>query len=556
MARIPYTTKCRYRERWSQLDTDFSQWRRRYMDLSEAYLPVSGRFLQRERNQAANDFNSIYDSTGTMALNTLASGLMAGLTSPARPWFRLSTTDAELVKYESVKIWLNDVTKKMQSIFAASNTYNGLHQVYSELGLYGTGCSILVDNFKDVIRLETMTAGEYRLATDYEGRANTMYRTFEKTVAELVQEFGLDACSPQVQNMYSLGNLGAYIPVVHLIEPRSDRDPSKRDARNMAWRSVYFEEGENSDKVLRESGFTESRLLAPRWVTYGGDTYGISPGMLSLGDVRQLNHEQLRKAQAIDYQVDPPLVLPVSAKSSQINLLPGGTSFIDTTNPSGVQTAFNVNLRLDFLLADIQDVRQRINSAFYVDLLKMLTQSDRSNMTATEVAERHEEKLLMLGPVLERQHNELLSPLVEMTFNRMVRTGLVGAPPPELQGRELQIEFVSMLAQAQRAIGTNGIDRFVTALGQVSAIKPDVLDKFNSDEWVDVYSDMLGVDPNLIVADKDVAIVRQQRAAAQQAQVNGAAMSTAADMANKLANAPLDGDNALSAMTRNITSPV
>lgn len=551
MTEITQQTKCQYRERWGQLDTDFSPWRSRYMDLSDSFMPVSGRFLQRERNQGTNTaFNSIYDSSGTMALNTLAAGLMAGLTSPARPWFRLSTTDPELTKYESVKIWLNDVTKKMQAIFAASNTYNALHQSYGELGLYGTACTVIVDNFKNVIHHQTMTAGEYRLATNYEGQVDTLYRRFEKTVAEMVKEFGLDNCSTNVQDMYRNNNLSAYIPIIHLIEPRADRDPSRKDPKNMAWRSVYFEEGENSNKILREGGFKNFRALAPRWVTYGGDTYGVSPGMLALGDNRQLQHEQLRKAQGIDYMVQPPMIMPTSAKISQLNLLPGGVTFADTTQQTVVQSAFQVNLRLDYLLQDIQDVRQRLKEVFYTDLFKMLAQSDRGQMTATEVAERHEEKLLMLGPVLERQHNEMLSPLVEMTFDRMVQAGLVPTPPPELEGNELQIEFVSMLAQAQRAIGTNGIDRFIVSLGQVAAIKPDVLDKFNSDEWADIYGDMLGVDPNLIVADKNVAIVRQKRAQQQQAQAIANAAQTSADVTQKLSNSPMTGDTALSAIAQ------
>lgn len=549
------TTRNRYLQRWGELDNEFTPWRQRYMEISQNILPVSGRFFQDERNRGrVKTFNDIYDSTGTMALSTLSAGLMAGMTSPARPWFRLSTPDPELMKFSPVKIWLNDVTRIMQSIYARSNTYRSLHQIYDELGGYGTACSIITDDFENVIHHHTMTAGEYRLATNYKGDVDTVYREFQKTVAELVKEFGLENCSIAVQNCYNTGKLGALVSVIHLIEPRADRDPSKRDSKNMAWKSCYFEKaGGDMGKYLRESGMNEFRVLAPRWATWGGDVYGISPSMYALPDIRQLQHQQLRKAQAIDYQVKPPLILPNSAKGQPMNYLPGGVSYIDSLNPHGIRSAFEVNLNLRYLLEDILDVRQRINENYYVDLFKMLANNDRSQMTATEVAERHEEKLLMLGPVLERQENELLKPLVESTFTRIVRAGLLPTPPDELQGVNLQIEFVSMLAQAQRAIGTNGIDRFVMSLGQVATIKPEVLDKFNSDEWADVYSDMLGVDPNLLVADKDVALVRQQRAqqvAAQQAAQSAEVMSTAA---NKLAASPTDQKNALTDITRNFS---
>lgn len=543
------TNRNKYLQRWGALDTEFSPWRRRFMDISEAVLPVSGRFMNDKPNEAKKDFNNIYDSTGTQALGTLAAGLMAGMTSPARPWFRLSTPDPELMKFAPVKLWLNDVTRLMQSVFSRSNTYRALHQVYEEEGAYGTAASLMMDDFDTVIHHNVLTAGEYRLATDYKGNVNTLYREFQLTVAQLVAEYGKENCSVTVQNMHTSGNLDAYIPVVHLIEPREDRDPSKRDALNMQWRSLYFEKGCDHDKYLRESGMRDFRVLAPRWATWGGDTYGISPTMVALGDIRQLQHQQLRKAQGIDYQVKPPLIFPTSAKGNMVNYLPGGASYIDTTNAQAVRSAFEVNLNLQYLLEDIRDVRERINAVFYVDLFKMLAMNDRGQMTATEVAERHEEKLLMLGPVLERQHNELLDPKIELTFTRMVRAGMLPPPPPELEGVDLQVEFVSMLAQAQRAIGTNGIDRFVMSLGQVAAIKPEVLDKFDSDEWADVYADMLGVDPNLIVADKDVAIIRQQRAQQQQAVAAAQTAEMMAGAANKLAGADTSGQNALTDVT-------
>jgi hypothetical protein len=547
--------RSRYLARWSALDSEFAAWRARYEDISRFILPVSGRFTTSERNTGTKSFNNIYDSTGTQALGVLSAGLMAGMTSPARPWFRLSTSDPDLMKYAPVKVWLDDVTRILQAIFARSNTYRALHSMYEELGAYGTAVSIVAEDFQSVIHHYPLTAGEYRLATNYKGEVDCMYRKCVKTVAELVKEFGLEACSVTVRGLFDSGALDTKVPIIHVIEPRADRDPTKRDAKNMPWRSLYFEEGGNDDKYLRESGFKSFRVLAPRWTTWGGDTYGISPSMLALGDIRQLQHQQLRKAQGIDKMVDPPLILPVSAKNGMHNFLPGGTSYIDVNGPGAVQSAFQVNLNLSYLLEDIRDVRERINAVFYADLFKMLAMNDaqRGQMTATEVAERHEEKLLMLGPVLERQHNELLDPKIELTFMQALEAGILPAPPKELHGHELSVEFVSMLAQAQRAIGTNGIDRFVMSLGQVAAVKPDVLDKFDADEWADTYSDMLGVDPSLIVASDKVAIVRKNRAQQQQAMQQTAMAESASKSAANLAGADTGGQNALTDVMHNLT---
>ena len=506
--------------RWGQLKTERATWWAHWQEISTYLLPRSGRFYVTDRDKGWRRHNAIYDNTGTRALRVLGAGMMAGATSPARPWFRLGTADPELNNYQPVKIWLADVTTRMQSVFARSNTYRTLHQMYEELGAFGTASSIVLPDYQNVIHHYPVTVGEFAIAQDYQGKVCTIYREFEKTVGEIVKEYGYKNCSTTVRNMYDRGSLDAWIRLIQAIEPRADRDIRKKDALNMAWGSYTFEVGGNPQQFLRESGYKDFPALVPRWATAGGDIYGNSPGMEVLGDVKQLQHEQLRKAQVIDYQTKPPLQVPTSMKNRDVESLPGGISFYDGQT-AGIKTAFEVNLDLNHLLMDIQDVRERIRGGFYADLFLMLANATDTRMTATEVAERHEEKLLMLGPVMERLHNELLDPLIDMTFQRMLEAGVIPPPPQELQGMELSVEFVSMLAQAQRAIGTNSVDRYVANLGAVASFKPEVLDKFDADKWADSYADMLGVDPNLIVGTDQVAVVRQARAKmeAQRAQM-------------------------------------
>lgn len=537
--------------RFGQLKTERSDWVSHWKEISEYLLPRSGRFFVEDRNRGNKRQNAIYDNTGTRALRTLAAGMMAGATSPARPWFRLTTSIPELDESVAVKSWLADVTRLMQMVFAKSNTYRALHSMYEELGAFGTASSIVLPDFDTIIHHYTLTIGEYAIAADSQGRVNTLYREFQMTVAQMVREFGRDRCSPSVQNLFDRGALEKWVTVIHAIEPREDRDLSRKDNRSMPWKSVYFEQGSSEEHVLRESGFKEFPALCPRWAVTGGDIYGNSPAMDALGDIKQLQIEQLRKAQAIDFQTNPPLQVPTSMKSREVSTLPGGISFVDAAvQNGGIRSAFEANLNLSHLLPDILDVRERIKGSFYADLFLMLANGTNPQMTATEVAERHEEKLLMLGPVLERMHNEILDPLVEMTFARMVEAGIVPPPPDELQGMELNVEFVSMLAQAQRAIATNSVDRFVANLGAVAGIKPEVLDKFDADRWADTYADMLGVDPELIVPGDQVVLIRQQRAEAQQAAQQAALINQGADTAQKLGSVDTAKQNALTDITR------
>ena len=532
--------------RWGQLKSERASWWSHWQEISAYLLPRSGRFFVQDRDKGWRRHNNIYDNTGTRALRVLGAGMMAGATSPARPWFRLSTGDPDLNKYQPVKLWLDDVTKMMQTVFQKSNTYRALHQIYEELGAFGTGANIILPDYNSIIHNYPLTTGEFCISTDYQGRVCTLYREFEKTVSEVVKEFGYKNCSTTVQNMFDRGSLDQWVRLIHAIEPRADRDIRMKDAKNMAFGSYYFEVGGRPDQYLRESGFKEFPAVCPRWSTVGGDIYGGSPGMEALGDIKQLQHEQLRKAQGIDYKTKPPLQVPSSMKNRDVETLPGGVSFVDAASPQGgIKTAFEVNIDLSHLLADIQDVRERIRGAFYADLFLMLANATDTRMTATEVAERHEEKLLMLGPVLERLHNELLDPLIEVTFNRMLEAGILPPPPQELQGMDLNVEFVSMLAQAQRAVGTNSVDRYVNSLGAVAGFKPDVLDKFDADQWADAYGDMLGVDPNMIVANDKVALVRKQRAQVQAAQMQQDQMQQNAQTVRDLSQAQTTEPSAL-----------
>lgn len=539
----------KYLQRWNALKSERSGWLSHWQQLSTYIMPYSGRFLTSDRNRGDRRFNQILDSTGTRSAITLAAGMMAGMTSPARPWFRLATPEPGLMEYHPVKQWLHNVTRIMLDTFQRTNTYNTLHHLYQELGVFGTASSFVLPDFNKVIRHYPMTCGEYAIATDFRGEVTAFYREFDVTVGQMVKEFGYENVSARVKNLYDTHSLDKWFTVVHVVEQNDTRNPRLRDAGNMAWRSVYFEQGCDHDKFLSESGFEQFPVLAPRWQTIGGDVYGISPGMNALGDIKQLQHQQLRKAEAIDYKTKPPLQVPSSLQNREVDMLPGGVTYVDGAgSTASIRSMWEVNLDLNHLLADINDVRDRIRGAFFADMFLMLASNDRGRMTATEVAERHEEKLLMLGPVLERLHNELLDPLVEMTFTRLLSSGVLPPPPQELEGVELQVEFVSMLAQAQRAVGVNSSDRFVMTLGSIAQMKPDVLDKLDADRWADLYADQLGVDPAIIVPSEQVALIRQQRAQQQQAQQAVLAASEAANTAQTLSNVNTEGQNGLTDM--------
>ena len=504
--------------RWDALKEERSSWMSHWKDISEVLLPRAGRFLPTENNRGGRAaFRKILDSTGTRALRTLSGGMMSGMTSPARPWFRLTTFNPELDESYEVKVWMSQVTSLMQMVFYKSNTYRALQMSYEELGAFGTSATLIYDDFDRVIHCHPLTIGEFAIATDSRGRVNTVYREFRMTVAMLVQEFGLENVSRTVKDLYDRGQTDEWVEVINAIEPRTERDPRKTDAKNMPYLSVYFEKSGDKGKVLRETGFTEFPAMCARWSVTGGDIYGTSPGMEALGDLCQLQQMQFRKSQAIDYKVHPPVLIPSEMKNMGTQFLPGGViPYSNAQQAQQIRSAYMVDLDLNSLLVDIQDVRQRINEAFYRDIFMLMVNSTDKTMTATEVTERHEEKMLLMGPVLERLNAEMLDPLINIVFNKLVQADLLPPLPEDLQGQQLNVEFISILAQAQKAISTNSVDRMFSVLGNLAGMRPDIVDNVDLDFWPQWYADALGVDPRFIVSGKKVAVIREQRAQAEQ----------------------------------------
>ena len=541
------STRSRYVRRWGDIKDERSSYFGHWQELSEYILPRRGRFLTSKRNDGSKKNGKIIDSTATIAVRTLSAGMMSGITSPARPWFRLATPEPKLMEVSEVKQWLFNVEKRMADVFSRSNLYNSLQTIYEEMGVFGTGAMLLQEDHQDVIRCYPFTAGEYGLAISDRLDVNTFYREFQLSVAQVVQGFGIENCSDELKGMFKNGQLDKWVDIMHVIEPNSARDPAMADNSNMPYTSRYFEKGGREDKFLSESGYEEFPVMAPRWHVTGVDIYGRSPAMDVLGDVKALQIEQKRKAQGIDKMVNPPMQAPSGLRGQTATVLPGGVTYVDTVQGTqgGFRPTYEVNPRLGELQQDIVENQERIRQGFYADLFQMLTMSNRRQITAREIDERHEEKLLMLGPVLERLHSELLDPMIDRTFNIMVRNGLIPPPPEELAGVDLKVEYISVMAQAQRAIGTGAIERLAGFVGNLAAAKPEVLDKLNADQSVDEYAEMLGVPPKIVVPDEEVEVAREARAQQLQQQQMLEQAGQGAQAAKVLSEADTEGNNML-----------
>lgn len=563
------TTREAVQRRLSALRTERSSWMEHWREINEVLLPRTGRFFATEENKGSRR-NDILDDTATAALGTLAAGMQYGQTSPARPWVKIETADPDLMEDAEVSLWCDKVTRLILMVFARSNTYNTLHSMYEELGGYGVAASIVLPDFENIIHHTPLTIGEYTLGTNSKNQVDSLGRDLQMTVGQIVEMYvaggpplhsksgtwDWSRVSHTIKDLWNKHQVDSWVRVNQLIEPRRYRDPAKLDKQNMAWRNVVLEEGANDDKVMHEGGYLRFPVVAPRWHVSGNDVYGSSwPGARALGGIKQLQFEHFQKAKGIDYQVNPPLMVPSALRNSVIDTLPGGVSYYDpagTTNGK-IESVYQVNLNLQHLLLDIQDQRTLINGAFYADIFLMMDRLQGIQpRNQREVEERHEEKLLMLGPVVERQQNECLGPLIDIAFDGLQQAGALPPIPEALQERELDFKYTSVLAQAQRRAAMAGVDRIVGAVASIAAAKqdPSVWDKVDTDVIIDKAASYEGVDAEMIRGKEDVQRIREARAEAMQQQQQAAAAQQAAETAKTLADAPMTTDNALTNVVR------
>jgi hypothetical protein len=547
------------------LRNDRMSWWTHWREIADYLIPRRYKWLitPNQGNRGSPINQRIVDNTGTIALRTLAAGMMSGITSPGRKWFQLSIGHGDIDDDPDVKVWLSEVQQRMEKVFSVSNFYNSLATMYGDLGSFGTAPMIIYEDIVDtgeaitgdIIRCHTPCAGEYMLANGPRQDVDTFYREFVLTVIQVAKEFGLENCSATVKGAVETGGqaLTREIKIGHAIEPNDKMLPGAPGVDGMPWREIYWELGTGQNLILRRRGFPEKPFIAPRWDIVGNDAYGRSPAMDALGDIKALQVEQKRKAQAIDKHVNPPMVADIALKNEPASLLPGGVTYLPQVNQGvGFKPAYIIAPDFAGLVEDIKEVQERIKVTFFTDLFMMISQLDTVR-TATEIDARKEEKLIQLGPVLERFENEALGPAIDRVFAIMYRAKLFPPLPQALRGgMNVHVSYISMLAEAQKAVSTAAIERLAGFIGSLSGVDANAIDNLDVDATIDEYADMLGVDPKVVRSTAKVKAIRDQKAkqlAAQQQQQNSMA---AVQGAQTLSQTDVGGGmNALQAMIGN-----
>ncbi|MCC8180609.1 MAG: head-tail connector protein [Planctomycetes bacterium] len=529
-----------YRKRWQQLDRLADDWKPLWREVNEYVLPWSGRFLHSSRDaREIRRGQNVHNSVTYNAIQTAAAGLHGGLTSPSRPWFEITHPDEDMMEITGVREWVHLVQNAQRQVLAQSNFYAAVQDLYYEALAYGQGVT-LVEKDADggVVRFRTLTCGEYRLGNGPDLRINTVYRRLTMTAPQMREAFGRERLPEAAARALADNRVDQRFRLVQAIQPWNFLEGGRSGAGR--YESVYFMEEGSGDQVLAKRAYRTRPFVAVRWGSIGDDVYGYSPGQMALADIRQLQTQERAYVNAVNWIADPAWLVSDSLKDrlARGEIRPGA---IVGANPQEAQHLFRPLMKPVFDFANIrlkiQDVEERIRQTFYNPLFLMV-QAREGRMTATEVMQLVEEKAAVLGPVLERFQSELFDPVLERVFDIMDRDfAMIPPPPREIAGEGLKIEYISMLAQAQKQAGLSGMTHFLAVAGEIAARFPESALKINPDEAIDQLAFIDNVPPKVVRSDDEVSRLRKEAAVRDTARAEMEEADQAAGIVGKLADA-------------------
>ena len=456
----------------------------------------------------------------------LAVALVMNLTPSRLHWFRLRVPDQTWEE----QAFLKQAEDKMLRVFSKAGVYDHLMNMFYEAPLYGCAAMGINEDLELGVDLVPSTIGEFWLAEDYRGVPNCIYRKFAMSAFNLQAQFGYDKCPDAVKKALDGEKFDTEFTVIHAVEQNPRYNP--KNPFNKEYISVYFcEEAKEEDGFLEYKTTKRFPFVTCRWDRYGKNPYGFGIGRRVLGDVKSLQAYEKDLAKASKKKISPPLKGSVDLKKVVIDTSAESVTY--TNDPNGLTPLFNVNYETREALENIQRINDRIYRMTYNDLFLAILNKDKT-MSATEAAAIVKEKEA-LGAVVERFQRETLKPLIENTFLILLEQGALGEVPPSMRGKDMSIEYQSVLSSTQEIGDLQNIDRWLQFVSQVATINPEVARKPDVLAIADYYADRLNIDFNLIKDNEAVqqqqqeeaeaqAQLEQQQLAMQQAQVQAGAV--------------------------------
>lgn len=525
--------------RYNQLKANRSNYENHWQECQKYCIPRRANITVSKTPGTKFDID-VYDSTSVDACNIMAAGFHSYLTNPSSEWFQLRIDNDDLNTNDEVKQWLKRCQNKIYNTLNNSNFPQQIHEVYLDLGSIGTSTLYEEEDPKNIVRFYARPIQEIFIAEDENERIDTVFRYFTLTVKQAYSLWGQKA-GTNVLKKFEAREYDATVDFLHCVMPRWEREAGKNDVLNKPWASIYVSIKDNV--IVDEGGYDEFPFFVVRFYKNSGDVYGTSPAMVALADIKMLNEMSKTIIRGAQKVVDPPIVLPHDGYILPLKTYPNAVNYKTETETPGekIETlSGGANLPIGFEMQD--RCRSSIERKFFVDLFLLLAQKE--GMTATEVLQRVEEKMLILAPALGRLMSELLNPIIYRTFNILMRAGQLPEVPEVLKDQNYHIEYVSPLARAQKLDQMKSINNVINVVGAVAQQIPDVLDKIDADALVDEIGQLYNMNPKIIRSTEKAQATRQARQEAAMQQQKLMMMQQSADIVSTGAQAAKTGKEA------------
>jgi hypothetical protein len=511
-------------KRYSTLQTQRQHWETHWQEVADYTCPRKAD-VTKKRTGGDKRTELLFDGTAVHAAELMAASLHGMLTNPSTPWFDLRYQNDDLNGDDEAKEWLESATDVMYQHMARSNFSEQIHELYSDLVIFGTSIIFIESDDDDGFRFSTRHIAECYVSENEQGRVDTVYRKYKTTARAAVRQFGEAKVTQRIAKM-NTDDPYAEIELLHVVMPRDDYNPRKKNALNKPFASIYIDPDEKM--ILGESGYDEFPYCVPRFLKASFEIgYGRSPSMTALPDTKMVNKMSEVVIRAAQLQIHPPMMVPDDGFMLPVRTTPGGLNFYRSGTRDRIEP-LNIGANNPLGEAMLEQRRQAIRSAFYVD---QLTLGTGPQMTATEVIQRTEEKMRLLGPVLGRLQAELLQPMIDRCFAILARQKAFPPAPEGIRMLGLDIEYVSPLAKAQRSGDVQGILQMIEFLMPLMQLDQGIADYLDMDGLAKHIIKVTGTPAAVVRGEGEVAGIREQKAQAmaQQAELAAAQqMATAA----------------------------
>lgn len=516
-------------EKYGELKGERGNWETLWQDLADFILPRKNN-ISVQRSEGEKKYVNLLDSTAMTSNELLAGALHGMLTNPSGYFFNLSTGKPALDKIDAVRQWIQDVVRLIHDVLNNTNFQTEVHEVYLDLSAFGTAIMLVEEADDVIIRFSTKFINEIFLKENSKGFVDCLYRCYEATAKDLVDDFGFDNLPKKVQDSFKNGKSNKY-EVIHAVYPQSEKFINGKFNKTFKYVSHYVLKADKIDISVK--GFREFPYVTPRWSKASGESYGRGPGEKALPSAKTANKMRETVLKGAQKVVDPPLQAPDDGFITQIDTRPAGLSYYRAGSQDRIQPIFN-DSRIDFGFQAIDQERAQIREAYYTDQLKL---GQGPQMTATEVSERVEQALRFLGPMLGRQQSEFLQPLIERIYAILERRQMLPAVPAELRGIPLKIQYSSVMAMSQRLSEIQNIQRTMQNIAPFASSDPAVLDNIDGDEALKFMARLFNFPQEIIRTQEDVKSIRDARAKQQQEMQEAINTQNTADAASKVVSA-------------------